>query len=131
MTRAQAPDEQSIRRLVHRFYEQVRDETTLGPIFDRHVQGRWPEHLDKMVGFWSTVLLGVRRYHGNPRAVHARLAREVDPADFEIWLALFHRTAHEIFTPEVADAIHARATMMAGGLAQAMYGPARPVTLPR
>jgi hemoglobin len=128
MTRAQAPDEPSIRRLVHRFYERVRDDPTLGPIFDRHVQGRWPEHLDKMVDFWSTVLLGARRYRGNPRAVHQKLAAETEPQVFEVWLDLFRRTSHEVFSPELADAIHARATMMAGGLRQAMFGARAPLS---
>jgi hemoglobin len=122
MTRVQTPDEPSLRRLVYRFYEQVRDEPTLGPVFDRHLRGKWPEHLEKMVDFWCTVLLGARRFRGNPRAVHARLANEVDPADFEIWLELFHRTAREVFTDDVADAIAARASMMASGLQQAMFG---------
>jgi hemoglobin len=127
MTRAQVPDEASLRTLVHRFYEQVRDDATLGPIFDRHVQGRWPEHLDKMVDFWSTVLLGARRYRGNPRSVHAALAAEVEPQAFEVWLTLFRRTAHEVFEPPLAESIYARATMMAAGLKQAMFGHRTPL----
>ena len=130
MTRAHTPDEISLRRMVHRFYEQVRDDATLGPIFERHVDGRWPEHLDKMVDFWSTVLLGARRYRGNPRSVHAALAEEVDPDAFDVWLELFHRTTHEVFVPELAEAIDARASMMASGLKQAMFGhrPPLPIT---
>lgn len=131
MTRAQSFDEPSIARLVHRFYEQVRDDATLGPIFDRHLEGRWAEHLDKMVDFWSMVLLGARRFQGNPRAVHAALAAEVDPADFEVWLELFRRTAHEVFTPELAEGLHARAAMVAGGLKQAMFGSRSPAPFGR
>ncbi|HEB54467.1 MAG TPA: group III truncated hemoglobin, partial [bacterium] len=55
-----------IRTLVHRFYERVRQDHLLGPVFATRIAAeRWPAHLDKMVRFWSTVLRGERGYTGN------------------------------------------------------------------
>lgn len=107
-------DRDAIRRMVDAFYARVRDDEMLGPVFEAHVQGRWPEHLAKMVDFWSAALLRQPGYAGNPRAVHARL--EIGPAHFRRWLRLFETTLGELFEPELAGAIQARAQMMAGGL---------------
>lgn len=101
--------------MVDDFYARVRDDALLGPIFDTRVQGRWPEHLDKMVEFWSAALLRQPGYAGNPRAVHARM-EDIGPAHFRRWLALFAETLANIFPEDVAAAIGARAEMMAGGL---------------
>lgn len=107
-------DRDGIRSMVDAFYARVRDDEMLGPIFEAHVQGGWPQHLDKMVDFWSAALLRQPGYSGNPRSVHARL--DIGPAHFQRWLRLFRTTLAELFEPELAAAIHARAQMMAGGL---------------
>lgn len=108
-------DASSIRRLVHAFYGRVRQDQMLGPIFEARIGGRWPEHLDKMVGFWRAALLHERTYSGNPRSVHARLELAT-PEAFERWLALFADTLEELFSPATAGEIHRRASMMARGL---------------
>ena len=64
--------ESSIVRLVDAFYAKVRRDAQLGPVFDRAISADgWPAHLDKMYGFWSSVMLTTGRYKGNPLAVHA------------------------------------------------------------
>ncbi len=114
-------DRDDLRRMVDDFYGRVRKDELLGPIFEAHVQGRWPEHLRKMVDFWSAALLHERGYSGNPRAVHARL--DVEPRHFRRWLDLFAETVRALFSEDVAAAIEARAEMMAGGLLSARgYG---------
>ncbi|HZW21874.1 MAG TPA: group III truncated hemoglobin, partial [Noviherbaspirillum sp.] len=47
----------SITTLVGDFYADVRADPELGPVFDAVLAGHWEEHLDRMVDFWSTVVL--------------------------------------------------------------------------
>jgi hemoglobin len=115
-------DEASIRRMVHEFYAKARTDAALGPVFEARLSGRWSEHLEKMVDFWATALLHERRYVGNPRATHAML-EDLRATHFERWLELFDETVRDVFSADVAEAIHRRAQMMARGLLSAM--PAR------
>jgi hemoglobin len=115
-------DRASIRRMVDDFYGRVREDALLGPVFEARVNGRWPEHLDRMVDFWSAALLREPGYSGNPRAVHARL-EGVDPSHFRRWLELFAQTLDALFPASLANDIHLRAQAMAGGLLSARgYG---------
>ena len=63
---AQRPTEVEIRRKVHTFYARVRDDDLLGPVFEERIGTDWDAHLDRMVDFWSTVLLASGRYRGDP-----------------------------------------------------------------
>ena len=44
-----------IKKLVDAFYEKVRKDGLIGPIFDERIHNRWPQHLQKMYTFWQTV----------------------------------------------------------------------------
>ena len=68
------PTEEDIRRFVARFYEAVREDTELGPIFEARIGSAWDAHLERMVDFWSTVLLASGRYRGNPLETHRTIA---------------------------------------------------------
>ena len=116
-------DEDGIRRLVHGFYDAVRGDDLIGPIFAHEVEdGRWPEHLAKMCDFWSSVLLKTRRYEGRPLAPHLRLKALAD-AHFERWLALFAATARREFEPGPAAVVIAYAERIANSfrLARAQH----------
>jgi hemoglobin len=89
-----------IERLVHAFYDKVRADAVLGPVFDARIQD-WEPHLAQMRAFWSSVALLTGRYHGTPMVKHAPLP--VDAAHFDRWLALFEQTAHEV-CPGAAEA---------------------------
>src|SRR3546814_7519892 len=56
-------DEQELERLVALFYARVRADEELGPIFNDAIDD-WPEHLEKLVAFWSSVVLTSGRYKG-------------------------------------------------------------------
>lgn len=116
-------DDDTIRRLVERFYARVRDDAMLAPVFAARV-GDWAPHLDRMVEFWTTVLRGVEGYRGNPGRVHAGIA-ELTPAHFDRWLGLFAETCAESLPADVAAALHQRARGMAVGLQRAAFGPVR------
>jgi len=115
-------DEQSIHKLVHRFYDRVREHDSLGPFFDRAIAAdQWPAHLETMCNFWSSTLLASRKYYGNPREVH-RVVPGIAAEHFRDWLALFEETVHEIFPRDAAERISAKAQRMGQVLSLAALG---------
>ena len=56
-------DEAIIQRLVHAFYDSMRADTVLGPIFSARIVD-WEPHLQRMCVFWSSVTLMTGRYQG-------------------------------------------------------------------
>ncbi|MSR19688.1 MAG: group III truncated hemoglobin [Gemmatimonadetes bacterium] len=93
--------EQEIRDLVFAFYERVREDELLGPVFEARLEGRWAPHLEKMCDFWSSILLATGRFSGNPAETHARVPG-ISPAHFDRWLELFQRTAGDTLRPHIA-----------------------------
>lgn len=93
-------DEDMIDRLVHAFYDRVRKDELLGPIFDQRIAD-WDLHLQRMCAFWSSVALMSGRYHGQPTAKHLPLP--VDRRHFDRWLQLFRETAI-VVCPSIAAA---------------------------
>jgi hemoglobin len=100
-----------IKLLVDTFYDKVKEDTLIGPIFNERIQNRWPEHLDKMYTFWQTVLLGEHTYYGSPFPPHAQLP--VEHHHFQRWLSLFSQTLTELFTGQKAKEALWRADKMA------------------
>lgn len=100
-----------IKILVDTFYQNVRKDSLIGPIFDGIIQDRWPEHLEKMYRFWQTVLLEEHTYHGSPFAPHAKLPVGIE--HFEAWIGIFTQTVDQLFTGDKADEAKMRATNMA------------------
>lgn len=110
-------DDAVLEELVHRFYDRVRADATLGPIFASRISD-WPPHLARMVEFWSSVALMTGRYHGAPVPKHAGLP--VTRAHFDHWLTLFRAAAQEVCTPEGADHVITRAERIARSLHMAV-----------
>jgi hemoglobin len=106
-------DEAVIRRFVHAFYDRMRADPALGPIFAARIAD-WPSHLDRMCAFWSSVILMTGRYHGRPMQAHAPLP--VDGAHFDRWLALFAAVAHETCPPDAAKHFVGKAKIIAESL---------------
>ena len=100
-----------IKTLVNTFYEKVREDDLIGPIFNGIIQDRWPIHLEKMYRFWQTVLLGDQTYHGSPFTPHAELP--VKKQHFDRWKKLFVETIDDNFTGEKAEEAKWRADRMA------------------
>ena len=73
-------DEEGLSRLVTLFYARVREDAELGPIFNDAIAD-WPEHLEKLAAFWSSVLLTSGRYKGQP-AKAKRIAESLQLAMF-------------------------------------------------
>lgn len=105
--------EAMIERLVRSFYDKVRVDPVLGPIFDARITD-WEPHLQQMFAFWSSVALMSGRYHGTPMVKHMPLP--VDAAHFDRWLDLFEATAREICPPEAEAHFVERARRIAASL---------------
>lgn len=115
-------DEDYIALLVDTFYERIRQDETLGPIFASRVKN-WETHLPNMKKFWSSVALNSGSYSGKPVPVHVNFKDEVTSENFTLWLALFRRTLED--TAPSAEAIPyfmERAERIAKSLQLAMFG---------
>jgi hemoglobin len=118
--------EESIQRLVDAFYVKVRADSALGPIFAAAIPGDWQPHLEKMVAFWSSVMLTSGRYKGNPVVKHLVIPG-MTPELFTRWLILFDATCRESFDDRVRAAFRSKAERIAESLKLALfYRPDRP-----
>lgn len=75
---------EDIKQLVNMFYDRVRINELIGPIFNDKIQDRWQMHLQQMYNFWQTVLLEEHTYNGRPFPPHAHLP--ISKEHFETWL---------------------------------------------
>lgn len=107
--------EAMIHQLVHTFYDRVRADAVIGPIFNRVIGDGWDDHLAKLCDFWSSVMLMSGRYHGQPMPAHARIDG-IEAAHFNHWLDLFARTANDVCPPEAAALFVTKAETIARSL---------------
>lgn len=115
-------DDDLISTLVDTFYDRIRKDPALGPIFDEAIGNRWDHHLPVMKDFWASVALNAGRYSGKPVPAHTKL-KSVEPAHFDIWLDLFEQTLREVTQgPEAVSYFMERATRIALSLKLAMFG---------
>lgn len=94
MDRSELCTEQEIATLVYRFYDRIKVDAMLGPVFNTHITD-WDTHLQIMVRFWSSLLLGAGTYSGTPMPKHVALPG-LHADMFRQWLALFHATTEEL-----------------------------------
>ncbi|KAB0679127.1 group III truncated hemoglobin [Aureimonas leprariae] len=108
-------DEIALLRLVDRFYERVRADPLLAPVFGAAVSD-WDDHLARLTDFWSSVMLTSGRYKGNPVALHLLHAGAMTPERFERWLALWTLTSGEMLPADTATIIQGKAARIAESL---------------
>lgn len=113
-------DEARLTTLVNQFYAKVRTDSLLGPVFNRAIAD-WPEHLQKLTAFWSSVMLATGRYSGRPMPAHMRHQAEMSPAMFERWLALWEETANSCLEPADAVAVIDKAHRIAASLQMGLF----------
>jgi hemoglobin len=87
-------DDALISQLVERFYDTVRKDDLLGPIFEVHVTD-WTVHLARIKDFWVSVTLESGRYHGNPMLKHIAVGG-LEQLHFDRWLTLWDQTVCEV-----------------------------------
>ena len=112
--------ERELRLLVEKFYQRVRADAELGPVFNDAIED-WDHHLGVLTDFWHSVMLTSGRYKGNPMRSHFKHVERITPAMFQRWLALFAATAEELLQPEHAAAIFDRAKRIAVSLQLGLF----------
>ncbi|MBP9865490.1 MAG: group III truncated hemoglobin [Candidatus Omnitrophica bacterium] len=112
--------EEEIKNLVHTFYNRVREDFELAPIFNEVIQDKWSVHLEKMCDFWSSSMLMTDRYRGNPMLKHMQV-ESIQPEHFKRWLILFRKTTNELFTEAVAEQFNNRADRIAEALKSRLF----------
>lgn len=120
-TRFAELDENAVRVLVHTFYGRIRDDDMLGPVFRQALEDRWDMHLDKMAAFWSSIVLGAKRYRGNVTQAHQPFGH-LGGEHFSRWLALFFDTLDKLFEPQAAFAFAEPAIRIAESLQLNLFG---------
>lgn len=112
---------ESIAALVHTFYDDVRADPMLAPVFDNAIGAHWAPHLERMVDFWCTVMLGTQQFQGNVFGKHMALSG-VEPEHFRRWLTLFEAKAARLFAAPVAEELTTVARRIAGSLQFGFFG---------
>ena len=103
--------EEDVVLIVNSFYEKVREDRLLGPIFNDFAKVDWETHLPRMYDFWNTLIFSQKTYKGNPFAKHIPLP--IQQEHFEQWLVLFEQNIDEHFTGEIAEHTKLRAKSIA------------------
>jgi hemoglobin len=107
--------DEALRALVGTFYARVRRDPLIGPVFNGAISD-WPEHLEKLQAFWSSVMLTSGRYKGRPLPAHVKHADAISPASFERWLAIWTDTTGEMLDAASATALQDKARRIAESL---------------
>ena len=115
------PTDANIRELVYAFYDRVRADALLGPVFDAVLHGRWDEHLPKMCLFWGSLVLGDKRYRGNVQLAHQPI-EGLEPRHFSRWLHLFLDTVCDRYEPAAAVRFMEPALRIAQSLQLSRFG---------
>jgi len=91
-----AAEESAIQSCVRVFYDLVRADDLLGPVFNASVKN-WPQHIKMMDDFWSGALLGTQRYSAAPFPPHLKLDMTQDHFDRwrERWVPTVQATLPE------------------------------------
>ncbi len=97
--------------LVNTFYQRVREDDLIGPVFEERIKGNWEPHLETMHNFWYTLLFGKEAYRGNPFAKHIGLP--LDASHFKRWLLLFNATLDELYDGTIKEMAKKKAASIA------------------
>ncbi len=110
--------------LVHQFYAKIKADKEIGFYFNEMITD-WDAHLEKLTDFWETNLFAVKKYKGNPHAVHnevdAHFDEKITANEFGIWLNHWFQTIDEYFEGENADTLKRRARKMSTFLFMSMF----------
>jgi hemoglobin len=100
-----------IEQLVIQFYEAVRADDMLGPIFSDIAHTNWDTHIPIMVNFWENAIFYNGAYTGNPMETHRHLHRifPLNEEHFNRWLSFFTNMVDTLFEGEHANAIKQKA----------------------
>ena len=101
-------------KMVDTFYEKVRSDVVLGPVFMARIPGDWGPHLDTLYRFWDSAIFGANEYVGNPILKHTSMSLRGE--HFERWLDMFCSNLDEHFKGPVTEETKFKAIKMADGI---------------
>ena len=106
---------QDIEVLVNAFYDKVKEDPTIGYLFNDVANVNWEKHLPRMYDFWESILFDPAVYKGNPMPVHQHLhsLSPLLPVHFQQWKSLFLETVDLYFKGDVAELAKQRAVSIA------------------
>ena len=107
--------EERLSELVDLFYGRVRKDDLIGPVFNRAIDD-WPEHLERLQAFWSSVMLTSGRYKGRPLPAHVKHGDSIRQASFDRWLELWREATEDVLPPAAAAAMQEKAGRIAESL---------------
>lgn len=91
---------EDLEKLVRIFYDKVRKDEEIGPIFNSIITD-WEPHLQKITNFWEQHVFGVQKYKGNPIEAHNKVDDQtnhnVTAHNFGTWLFYWMQTLDELF----------------------------------
>jgi len=104
-----------IQLLIDSFYEKVKEDAIIGPIFTDVVKMNWEKHLPIMYSFWENTLFYTGSYEGNPMELHKHLHRitPLTTEHFKRWVQLFNHTVDELYIGKNANLAKQRAISIA------------------
>ncbi len=117
---------EDIRHLIGVFYNSVKENEVLGPIFKKAIPPEtWEDHMEKITDFWDSALFGTMTFKGNPATKHVDLDKandyKIDQKHFAIWLNHWKKTLDQNYCGKVAEEMKLRAEKMATGLYLGMW----------
>ena len=120
MGQADQITEELLAAIIPHFYAMVRQDALLGPVFNTAVHD-WPDHLEKLVAFWSSVMLTTGRYKGQPMVAHLKHRAAITTEHFTRWLALWGAVTAQMAPPAAAAALQAKAKRIAQSLSLGLF----------
>jgi hemoglobin len=107
-----------IEQLVTHFYQRVRNDEVLGPIFNDVAKVDWAHHIPLICQFWNSIMLKTNEYHGNAYRKHVVLGEKINltEAHFDRWLMLFQEEAFKHLPDQDAQLITGKAINIANSL---------------
>lgn len=106
---------EDIALLVNRFYDQVKEDTVIGYLFNDVAKVNWEAHLPVMYDFWESIIFQKPVYSGNPMPVHMALHGKspLTAEHFSRWKELFLKTVNDLFEGPNAELARQRAVSIA------------------
>lgn len=97
---------EDIHLLVVEFYENIKQDALLGPIFLSKVDD-WEKHFEKMTRFWQSLLMDEVTYKGKSFEPHKEL--DINSSHFDHWIQLWATVIDKHFEGDVAEQAKYRA----------------------
>jgi len=119
-------DREDIFLLVSTFYNKVKKDDFIGPIFLEIIPDEeWNSHIEKLTDFWESTLFFKRVYKGNPMKAHkdvdTHFNNGITQKHFGKWLELWFSTVDSLFYGDKAHEAKERARNIASLLFFKIY----------